>query len=533
MFIRRILLLAAAATLACAQGNVSINGSPDRKTGEGEGPFDRMVIRGITMIDGTGAPARGPVDIVIRNNRIAEIRSVGAPGVPIPERGRPPKGTKEIDGTGMYIMPGFVDLHVHTGGAPKAPDAEYVHKLWMAHGVTSVRGVPFGGMDWSLKERERSAKNQIVAPRLFTYHRPFTGEGWDASAAQTPESARAWVRWANEKGIDGIKLGAQDPEIMAALLDEGKKFGLGSTAHLDQMGVVRMNARDAVRLGLGTVTHFYGIFESLLKDYTIQPYPLNHNYNNEQDRFGQVSRLWDKIYPRGSKEWNDFLDELLQRRVFMDPTMTIYSAGRDLERARTFEWHDRYTLPSLWAFYQPSRTDHGSYWYYWTTEDEYNWKKFYQVWMSLINDYKNKGGRVTTGTDAGFIYQTFGFAYVQELEMLREAGFHPLEVIRSATLYGAQALHEPKGKPIEFGIIRPGLLADLVIVDQNPLENLKVLYGTGAVRLNDQTGRSERVGGVKYTIKDGIVYDAKKLLADVAAMVERAKAKGPSATSPE
>ncbi len=197
------------------------------------------------------------------------------------------------------------------------------------------------------------------------------------------------------------------------------------------------------------------------------------------------------------------------------------------------KWHDRYTLPSLWAFYQPSRTDHGSYWYYWTTEDEYNWKKFYQVWMSLINDYKNKGGRVTTGTDAGFIYQTFGFAYVQELEMLREAGFHPLEVIRSATLYGAQALHEPKGKPIEFGIIRPGLLADLVIVDQNPLENLKVLYGTGAVRLNDQTGRSERVGGVKYTIKDGIVYDAKKLLADVAAMVERAKAKGPSATSPE
>jgi imidazolonepropionase-like amidohydrolase len=98
-------------------------------------------------------------------------------------------------------------------------------------------------------------------------------------------------------------------------------------------------------------------------------------------------------------------------------------------------------------------------------------------------------------------------------------------VIRSATLYGAQALHEPKGKPIEFGIIRPGLLADLVIVDQNPVENLKVLYGTGALRLNDQTGRFEHVGGVKYTIKDGIVYDSKRLLADVQAMVERAKAK--------
>ena len=63
------------------------------------------------------------------------------------------------------------------------------------------------------------------------------------------------------------------------------------------------------------------------------------------------------------------------------------------------------------------------------------------------------------------------------------------------------------------------MLADMVIVDQNPLQNLKVLYGTGAVRLNDATGRVERVGGISYTIKDGIVYDAKKLLADVAAMV--------------
>lgn len=62
-----------------------------------------------------------------------------------------------------------------------------------------------------------------------------------------------------------------------------------------------------------------------------------------------------------------------------------------------------------------------------------------------------------------------------------------------------------------------------VIVDQNPLENFKVLYGTGAVKLNDRTGRVERVGGVKYTIKDGIVYDAKQLLADVASMVEKQK----------
>jgi len=84
-------------------------------------------------------------------------------------------------------------------------------------------------------------------------------------------------------------------------------------------------------------------------------------------------------------------------------------------------------------------------------------------------------------------------------------------------------LHDPKGIEPPFGIVRAGMLADLVLVDQNPLQNLMVLYGTGHVRLNDRTGRTERVGGVRYTIKDGIVYDAKKLLADVAAMVEAQK----------
>ncbi|HVR42907.1 MAG TPA: amidohydrolase family protein, partial [Thermoanaerobaculia bacterium] len=138
-------------------------------------------------------------------------------------------------------------------------------------------------------------------------------------------------------------------------------------------------------------------------------------------------------------------------------------------------------------------------------------------------EYKNRGGRVTTGSDSGFIYQLYGFAYVRELELLQEAGFHPLEVIRAATLHGAQALHEPKGLAPGFGVIRPGLYADLILVEENPLRNLKVLYGTGAIRLNDESGEVERVGGVRWVVKDGIVYDAAGLRADVRAMVAAAK----------
>jgi len=148
-----------------------------------------------------------------------------------------------------------------------------------------------------------------------------------------------------------------------------------------------------------------------------------------------------------------------------------------------------------------------------------------------LNDYKEMGGRITTGSDSGFIYQTYGFGFINELEMLQEAGFHPLEVIQSATMNGAITLAEPKGRAPEFGIVRAGMLADMVIVDQNPLQNFKVLYGTGALKLNDKTGQPEKIGGVRYTIKDGIVYDAKALLADVAAMVEKQKRAGKTTTT--
>jgi imidazolonepropionase-like amidohydrolase len=531
-FVRRhvmVLALVAAGLTLPAIAQQQMQPTPARGT-SGEGPFDRLVIRGATIIDGTGAPPRGPVDIVVTQDRITDIASVGFPRLPITDRGRPAKGTKEIDGSGMYVTPGFVDVHVHCGGG-QANDPDYVYKLWLAHGVTTVRGVPCGGMDWDLQQRELSAKNEIVAPRIFAYHRPFSGEGWDRSKPQTPDTAREWVRFAAKKGVDGLKLGAHDPEIMAALLDEAKKHGLGSTAHLDQMGVGRMNALQASRLGLGDLTHYYGLFESLLKDNSVQPYPVTQNYNDEQHRFGQVARLWDKIHPQGSERWNALIKEWVDHRFIIDPTMTIYSASRDVMRMREAEWHDKYTLPSLWEFYQPNRNAHGSYWFDWTTEDEIAWKNFYRVWMAFLNDFKNAGGRVATGSDAGFIYQTYGFGYILEFEMLQEAGFHPLEVIRSATLHAAEMLHEPKGRSLDFGILRRGLKADLVITKENPLQNFKTLYGTGHLRVNDSVNKPERVGGIDVVVKDGIVYDAKKLLADVAAKVEKAKAARRSTTT--
>ncbi len=498
--------------------------APARPDGEGEGPFERLILRGVTVVNGTGAPPMGPVDIVIEGNRIAEVKSIGMANTVIDESRRPQDADREIDLTGSWVLPGIVDLHVHTGGVPKAPRADYVYKLWLAHGITTVRGVPTGPLEWALSEKERSRTNEITAPRIVSYQRPGGGEEWKDRDIRTPDDAREWVRYAHEKGVDGLKLGAFPPEIMAALIDEALSLGMGSTAHLDQMGVAQMNALDSARLGLVGMTHFYGLFESMYEGADVQTWPVEMNYMDEQFRFAQVARQWSMVEP-GGERWNALLDEFLELDFFINPTMTIYSAGRDVMRARNADWHADYTLPSLAEFYAPSRLDHGSYWFYWTTWDEVAWRNFYRVWMQFLNEYKNRGGRVTVGSDSGFIYQTYGFGTILELELLQEAGFHPLEVIRSATMHGAQELVAASGAEMDRGIVRPGMLADLLVVDENPLANLKVLYGTGAVRLNDDTGRPERVGGVRYTIKDGIVFDAKQLLADVAAMVAAARDK--------
>lgn len=503
---RKLTIFITLITLSFSYGQTEYNG---------EGPFNQLIIRGITLINGDGSPPRGPMDIVVENNIIKRMQIVGYPGVDINEDRRPKlkPGGKELDASGMYLLPGFVDMHGHIGGRAQGALPDYVFRLWMAHGITTIRQ-PSGINAKELKKQ--SAKNEIVAPRIFDY----VGFGSGSKVPiSTPEMAREWVRENAANGADGIKFFGADPEIMSAALDENKKLGLGSACHHAQVSVARWNVLHSARAGLTTMEHWYGLPEALFNDRTVQDYPLDYNYQNEQDRFEEAGKLWKQAAEPYSEHWNNVMNELLELDFTIDPTFNIYEASRDLHRARRAEWHEDYTMPALWGFYGPSKISHGSYWHYWGTEQEIEWKKNYQLWMTFINEYKNRGGRVTAGSDSGFIYQLYGFAYIRELELLREAGFHPLEVIRSATLNGAEAL----GWDDKIGTVQIGKLADFVIIEENPLVNFKALYGTGAIKLTDEN-EVIRAGGVKYTIKDGIIYDSKRLLAEVKEMVAKKKA---------
>jgi len=492
-----------------------IEPAPDRD--RGEGPFEQLILRGGILVNGTGAPPIGPVDIVIENSRIVQIEMVGAPGVPIDDEDRPELAGngREIDIAGHYVLPGFVDMHGHIGGKAQGTPAEYVYKLWLAHGITTVRDPGSGnGMDWTMNERKRSAAGEIAAPRLQAY--VTFGQGRDRPIT-TAKQAREWVDEVKQRGADGIKFFGARPEVLLAAIEQAKKIGLGTAMHHAQMDVARANVLDTARAGLTTMEHWYGLPEALFADKTVQDYPADYNYANEFHRFAEAGKLWRQAAGPEHPRWQAVLDELIELDFTLDPTLTIYQANRDFMAARTAEWHADYTLPSLWDFYAPSRQAHGSYWFAWSTANEVDWRQNYRRWMEFIDDYKNHGGRVTVGSDSGYIYKLYGFGYVEEMELLHEAGFHPLEVLRSATLNGAEAL----GIADITGSVEVGKQADLVVVDENPLADWKVLFGTGAVRVTEDN-RVTRTGGVRYTISRGIVYDAAELRRDVRDMVSAA-----------
>jgi hypothetical protein len=498
----------------------SAHAAPDRTVGTG--PYPRLILRDVMVIDGTGGPAYGPADIVIVNHRIERIHLVGHPTGPRmqpldrPEAG---PGGRDLQLAGHWVLPGLVDSHGHIGWPNHAPNAQYVYDLWLGHGITSIRepGCFINGLDFVLHERDRSAADEIAAPRMWPY--VGFGEGRQAPFV-TPAEACAWVQDVAERGAAGVKLFGYEPTIYEATLRELGRLGLGSACHHMQTYVARTNALDSARWGLSSVEHWYGLPEAILADGRVQAYPADYNFQDEFKRFAGAGALWSQAAEPGSRKWDELLDELLSCGTTLDPTFNVYVGLRDAERVQESAWHADYTAPQLWDYWQPNSGSHGSFFTDWGTEQETLWRRNFTLWMTFVKDYFDRGGRVTTGTDPGSIFSLWGFDMAAEMELLRETGLRPLEIIRAATLSGAELL----GASADLGSVEPGKFADLLVIDENPLANLKVLYGHGRRRMNSD-GEMGRAGGVKLTVKNGIVYDAPALLARVRDTVQEERAK--------
>ena len=477
----------------------------------------RLVIRGATMVDGNGTPARGPVDIVIEGNTIIDVVALDAVALRGGSGGgaggsRRPAGDINIDATGKFVLPGLINAHAHLQSNRSGRSLggyDYTLKLWLANGITTVREVGSESDTGIVSLRDRSARGEIIAPRIFAYPMLFA-----RTVIKTSADARARVQQLKKLGVDGIKITGLDRDLMQAMLDEAHKVGLPVAHHV---GVEETNVWDDIKFGTRSIEHWYGIPDAAIPDLR-QHFPSNYNYLNETDRFRWAGRLWREADPQ---ILDSVLTAMVKAKVAWVPTMDIYEASRDLQRAQNQPWFKDYLHPSLEWYFKPDPANHGSYFIGWSSTDEVYWKENYRIWMSALRSFEKKGGTIGCGDDAGFIYQMYGFGLVREMELHAEAGFNPIQVIQHCTGNNAKIL----GQEGKLGRIRAGWLADLIVVDGNPLEDIKVLYAGGTSAIKD--GKEVLTAGPEWVVKDGIPYNGPQLLREVKAIVDKARRSAP------
>lgn len=453
-----------------------------------------LLITNAMVVVGVGTPAEGPYDIHIKDGKIHAIS-----GAKVDAKVRQ-SGLKSLDAKGGYVLPGFINMHAHTMYTRSGIDMAqpYQHYLWLASGITTVRDLG-SDTEVTLKEKQQSANGEIIAPRMFVY--PGI---WGNHRKKELEKT---IKDFHKQGADGLKFGMMDKETFHDASKIAAEYDLKIANHV---GVEDMTAWDNIKAGTTTIEHWYGVPDAALNG--VQNFPPDMNYSNELHRFRYAGRLWREA---DQNKLQAVLQGMADAGVAWNPTLVIYEASRDLQRATSSPWFKDYLHPGLEKFFKPSADSHGSFFWGWTSTDEVFWKNNYQVWFKALRDFADKGGIITTGEDGGYIYQLFGFGYLRELMLHQEAGFHPLEVIKHATVNSAKVL----GEGDHLGQVRIGYTADLVIVNGNPMADLSVLWPRN---IQPMTG-DESTGGIEWTIKAGVPYHAPTMLKAVREMVKESK----------
>ncbi len=425
------------------------------------------VIEGGTLIDGTGGAPIPSAVLVIEENRITTIAQRGALQYP--------PGAQVIDATGKYILPGLIEMHIHYHA--------WVVEPLLHYGITTA--YDFGNLEeWILAYKDGTEKGRIYGPRIFAVGPMLNGipnegpgsiEG-SLHGFEDPELVREEIRRLAARGVDGIKFyNTVSLEVLRAATDEAHNHGLRVGIHK-----VPSDANELADAGVDALVHGTGIGLATIKDPAKRKRYREETFPPLPD--GTFPHyLWagdpsnEPHYLMEEENFDETIKHLTSKSVFINPTMVF---GWNCAHGRWAEF-ERDILefvrdPNL--VYIPRENmdrwlDHGSAACdQMTGEEKRLMREGYEKYLRFLRKFVQAGGKIINGSDP--VHSGVpGLGLHQEMELLIDAGLTPMQVISATTKNNAEYMK----KDHLIGTLEAGKLADILIVDADPLQDIRNL----------------------------------------------------------
>jgi amidohydrolase family protein len=427
-----------------------------------------LLLTNVTVIDATGAPAQPNMTVVIKGDRITALGRTG--------RVHAPKRALVVDATGRFLIPGLWDMHVHF------TEIERSFPLFIANGVTGVRNMG-GELDDLLHWRAEVTSGKLLGPRVLMcgpiVDGPQPAAHGPTIVVGTAVQGRQTVDMLKQRGADCVKVYDRlTRDAYLAIIDQAKKDGLPVVGHVPE-SMTTMEASAAGQKSiehLGSTLQGCSTIEDELRRLEAAPMPSG----------GDFSEFPRRIAARGERMLDTY-DEQKAKRLFADfvKNRTWQVPTLVTKRALTFvDDFDRNGDERLKYIPQSER----KWWSpqqnfllrYRTPEYIVYSKRLFQKELELVGAMHRAGVPLMTGTDLSIPYIFAGFSLHDELELFVSAGLTPMEALQTATRNPAKFL----GKLDTLGTVERGKIADLVVLDANPLEDIKNTQRIDAVVVN-------------------------------------------------